>query len=135
MRVILDTNVLMSAVFFGGVPGRILEAWRDDRLALVFSPSIFDEYQRVGEILAARYSRLELEPILSLLLSEGILAPDSVLPEAVSSDLDDDKFLACALASNTSVLISGDKDLLEVTGYEGIEVLKPRDFVGRHLDL
>ena len=36
---------------------------------------------------------------------------------------------------DTNVLISGDKDLLEVTGYEGIEVLKPRDFVGRHLDL
>lgn len=134
MRVILDTNVLLSAVFFGGVPGRILEAWRDGSIALIFSPSIFEEYRRIGEILAGKYSGLELGPILALLLSEGILAPDSVLPEAVSPDPDDDKFLSCALASNTSVIVSGDTDLLDVTGYGGIEVLRPREFVERHLD-
>ncbi|MBI2403438.1 MAG: PIN domain-containing protein [Gemmatimonadetes bacterium] len=38
MRVVVDTNVLMSGVFFGGVPGRILEAWRDGKLTLVVSP-------------------------------------------------------------------------------------------------
>ena len=40
LRAILDTNVLLSGIFFGGVPGRLLTAWQDDRLALVLSPAI-----------------------------------------------------------------------------------------------
>lgn len=42
MRIVLDTNVFVSAVFFGGVPGRILEAWRDGRFHLVLSAEIAD---------------------------------------------------------------------------------------------
>jgi predicted nucleic acid-binding protein len=44
VRIVLDTNVFVSAVFFGGVPGRILEAWRDARLQLVLSAAILDEF-------------------------------------------------------------------------------------------
>jgi putative PIN family toxin of toxin-antitoxin system len=52
VRVVLDTNVLVSGVFFGGLPGRILEAWRDGKLTLIVSPAILDEYLRVGRVLA-----------------------------------------------------------------------------------
>jgi predicted nucleic acid-binding protein len=48
MKVVVDTNVLMSGVFFGGVPGRILEAWRDGKLTLVVSPPVLEEYHRAG---------------------------------------------------------------------------------------
>ena len=56
------------------------------------------------------------------------------LAEAVCSDPDDDKFLACAVATKTRLISSGDKHLLAVSGYRGITVLKPRDFVNRHLE-
>jgi predicted nucleic acid-binding protein len=46
----------------------------------------------------------------------------------------DDKFFACALASESKVIISGDNHLLDVSGYAGVEVLKPREFVDRYLD-
>jgi predicted nucleic acid-binding protein len=55
------------------------------------------------------------------------------LGESVCEDPDDDKFLACAPASECRVIISGDKHLLKVSGYEGIEVMKPREFVNSHL--
>jgi predicted nucleic acid-binding protein len=48
LRVILDTNVLLSGIFFGGVPGRLLTAWQEDRLALVLSPAILAEYHEAG---------------------------------------------------------------------------------------
>jgi predicted nucleic acid-binding protein len=48
-------------------------------------------------------------------------------------DPDDDKFFACALSSGSRVIISGDKHLLKASGYQGIEVLKPREFVDRYL--
>ncbi len=60
MRIVLDTNVFVSAVFFGGVPGRILEAWRDGRLQLVLSAAILDEYQRVGQALSTTSTRNEV---------------------------------------------------------------------------
>ena len=55
MRVVVDTNVLISGVFFGGVPSRILEAWRDEKFELVVSPGIVEEYRRVGEKLADQF--------------------------------------------------------------------------------
>jgi len=48
VKIVLDTNVVVSGVFFGGVPGRILSAWSAGKLALVLSPSILEEYRRVG---------------------------------------------------------------------------------------
>ncbi|HEY5732073.1 MAG TPA: hypothetical protein VIS72_18660 [Anaerolineales bacterium] len=55
------------------------------------------------------------------------------LKEPICEDPDDDKFFACALAGGSKIIISGDKYLLKVSGYEGIEVLKPRDFMDRYL--
>ena len=54
MKLILDTNVLVSGIFFGGVPGQILAAWADERVSLVLSPAILDEYARVGAELATK---------------------------------------------------------------------------------
>jgi uncharacterized protein len=54
VRVVVDTNVVMSGIFFGGVPGRLLEAWTVGRVELVLSPAILHEYRRVGAELAAK---------------------------------------------------------------------------------
>lgn len=133
MRVVLDTNVLVSGIFFGGPPGRILEAWRDGRVRLVVSAEILDEYQRVGRLLAGDYPGVDLEPVLALLAvhAEAVEAP--ALPEPVCDDPDDDKFLACALAASADVIISGDKDLVQLSGWRGVQVLRPRRFVDEHL--
>ena len=133
MRVVLDTNVLVSGVFFGGVPGRILEAWKAGAITLVVSPAIIDEYHRVGRLLAERYEGAELDPFLSLLAvhAEVVDAPD--LPEPVCEDPEDDKFLSCALAGAAPVVVSGDKHLRRVSGWKGIEVVAPRAFVGQHV--
>lgn len=137
MKVILDTNVVVSAIFFGGVPGRILDAWKGGRFTLVVSPDICEEYRRVAELLGPRFPGfdldLDLEPLLALILVRGTMVEDSPLPEPVSSDPDDEKFLACALSSKTSLIVSGDRHLLDVSGYRDIEVLEPRSFVDRFL--
>jgi putative PIN family toxin of toxin-antitoxin system len=128
VRIVLDTNVLVSAVFFGGVPGRILEAWRDGRLQMVLSVDILEEYQRVGQALASKYSGVDLNPFLNLLTVEAEIIEAPGLPAPVSADPDDDKFLACASAADVPIIVSGDRDLLEQNGWRGIRVLRPRQF-------
>jgi uncharacterized protein len=134
VRVVIDTNVLVSGVFFGGVPGRLLEAWRDGKLTLVVSPAILDEYHRVGVELAQRHEGVSLEPFLALLAVRGQVVDADSLPEPVCSDPDDDKFLACAVAGGASLVVSGDRALKEVSGWQGVEVIGPREFLERYLD-
>jgi putative PIN family toxin of toxin-antitoxin system len=134
VRVILDTNVVISAVFFGGVPGQILTAWHEGRLQLIVSPSILSEYRRVGAILSESHEGVDFEPFAALLAVHAFVvdAPDH-LAEPVCRDPNDDQFLACALAADVTCIISGEGDLLEVSGWNGIEVLRPRPFVTRYL--
>lgn len=133
MRIVLDTNVFISGVFFSGPPYEILKAWRENAVQVVMSPEIFDEYQRVGRVLAVEFPGVDLGEILELLLvhAELILAP--ALPGTVCDDPDDDKFLACAMAGECDVVVSGDRHLLRATGYGGVRVLSPREFLEVHL--
>jgi putative PIN family toxin of toxin-antitoxin system len=133
MRVVLDTNVFVSGVFFGGLPGRTLESWRDGKLEIVVSPQIIEEYVRVGEGLAARFPGVDLDPALDLVAASATLVPAPSLSEPASRDPDDDKFLACAVAARAEVVVSGDRDLLVVSPYGRISVLRPRDFVNDSL--
>lgn len=131
MRIILDTNVLVSGVFFSGPPSAILSAWREGRVALVVSPEILDEYQRVVTDLSSRFPVSAAGPILDLIATHAEVLSAPPLPQQVCDDPEDDKFLACAIAGDVSCVVSGDQHLLRKTGYAGIEVLTPREFLGR----
>jgi putative PIN family toxin of toxin-antitoxin system len=133
LRIVLDTNVIVSGVFFGGAPGRILEAWRDARVRPVLSVEIFEEYQRVGVELKTRYPGVDLEPFLALLGVHAEFVEAPALKKPVAEDPDDDKFLACAFAAGVPFIVSGDRDLLAQSGWRGIRVLKPRAFVEEYL--
>lgn len=129
MKVVVDTNVLVSGVFFGGMPSRILEAWRDKRIDVVVSPDILEQYRRVGEHLETQFTDVSLAPFLALLVMNAEIIEPPDLPEQVSRDSDDDKFIACALAGGCHVIISGDKDVLSISGYRGVKVVAPREFL------
>ena len=133
MKIILDTNVFVSGVFFTGLPYQILDAWRDGKIQIVVSPEILDEYSRVGEILAEHHPNIDLKPVLDYVIRNAEVYSAKPLPESVCEDPDDDKFFACAMASESAVIISGDKHLLKLSGYQNIEVLKPRDFLNKYL--
>lgn len=135
MRLILDTNVLVSGIFFGGVPGQILTAWADEQVSLVLSPAILDEYARVGAELAAKHSerRAALVAVLDLITVNATIVNATPLSTRVSADPADDVFLAAAISSGTRLIVSGDRHLLDVSGWQGIEVVKPREFLDRYL--
>lgn len=133
MRVVLDTNVLVSGILFTGPLHRVLLAWSEGRFELVFTSDIHEEYRRVAAELQQQFPRIDLAVALDLVLVNAHAFPPAALDSRVCADPDDDKFLACALASGAGTIVSGDKHLLDVTGYRGIEVLRPRAFVDRYL--
>ena len=115
MKVILDTNVLVSGIFFSGVPNDILTAWRDVKINFIISPEILDEYRRVGKEMENKFPGVEVAPFLELLAIEATMVAAKPLIKAVCTDPDDDKFLACAIASKANLICSGDKALLKTT--------------------
>lgn len=130
MKAVLDTNVLVSGIFFGGVPRAVLDAWADGRFELILSPSIIDEYVRTCDRLADTHPGLQYQPILAMVMGHGTLLPDTDAPAPITPDLDDDKFMLCARAGD-GVVVSGDRHLLTASGWGGVKVMKPREFLAR----
>jgi putative PIN family toxin of toxin-antitoxin system len=129
VKIVLDTNVFVSGVFFNGPPHHILQAWRDGKVQLVISPEILDEYSRVGEALSESFPAIDLRPILELVTVNADMISPAESAGPICDDLDDDKFFLCAISARCKLIVSGDKHLLAKSGYGGVQVLKPRDFV------
>ncbi len=133
MKIILDTNVFISGIFFSGPPSQILKAWQNSRLQIVLSQEILNEYQRVAESLVAKFPAIDILQIIELMTIHGQLIDVEGFDVSVCDDPDDNKFMECAIVGNSKIIISGDKHLLKVSGYQGIKVLKPREFVDSYL--
>ena len=133
MKIVLDTNVFISGIFFGGPPSQILQSWRKSQIKIVLTEQILEEYQRVGEELSAKYPSINIEPIIELFTIFGEFVETKGITETICEDLDDNKFIECAIASKSKLIVSGDKHLLKISGYKEIEVFKPRQFVDNYL--
>jgi putative PIN family toxin of toxin-antitoxin system len=133
VKIVLDTNVFVSGVFFSGPPYQILRAWKNQELQIVVSQEILDEYYRVGEELSAQFSETDLNPVLEFVATRAELIEAAKLDEVVCDDPDDDKFFECAIAGGANLIVSGDKHLLKISDYKGIKVVRPRQFVDEYL--
>jgi putative PIN family toxin of toxin-antitoxin system len=133
MKIVLDTNVFISGIFFGGPPAQILQSWRQSKVKIFLTEQILMEYQRVAEELSSRYPSVNIEPIIELFTIFGEFVETKGILETICEDSDDNKFIECAIASQSKLIVSGDKHLLKISGYKDIEVLKPRQFVDNYL--
>lgn len=129
MKVVLDTNVLISGIFFSGPPYQILKAWRDKRLTIVVTEDILLEYQRVSEELSKEFPNIQTNQILDLITMHAEVVDTKGIEIQICEDPDDNKFIECALASKSRFIVSGDNHLLKISGYSGIGVLTPRNYV------
>ena len=133
MRAVLDTNVFISGIFFSGPPYKVLRAWQDKKFRIVASPAILEEYQRVAEKLSSQHPGVDIQQIIDLLIAHADLVVPERLKGPVCEDPHDDKFIECAIAGKAEFIISGDKHLLKVSGYQGIEIISPRQFMEKYL--
>ncbi len=128
MRIVVDTNVIVSALVFGGLPRRVFEAVEGGLCEFYYSAEIERETRRVLHD-KFEWAEERLNRYLTVLWGLG----ERVMPQgrvnAVREDPDDNRILECALAARADVIISGDGHLLRLTAYEGIAILTPRAFL------
>lgn len=134
MRIVLDTNVLVSAFVSGkGAPAQILARCQAGELELLISPDSLAELRRVLTYPSLRkrfrYSDGQIEAYAAFLEQVAILLTPPVGVRAVPADADDDQFVALALAGQAQYLVSGDDHLLSVGQYQGVTILKPAAFL------
>lgn len=133
MRIILDTNVFISGIFFRGPPSQILKAWKNQNLQIVLSKQILDEYQVVADELSLQYPQINITPIIELVTIHGQFINTDGIDISICEDHDDDKFIECAIAGKCSIIVSGDKHLLKIKEYKSVKIIKPRDFIEKYL--
>lgn len=135
MRIVLDTNVVMSALLWRGPPYRLLEAIRQHpRLQLYSSPALLEE---LADVLTRPSASKQLSAIGKAardVLPDYIAAIELVEPTElprVVRDPDDDHVLACALAAQADLVVSGDKDLLVLGTYQDISIVAAAEALRR----
>ena len=138
MRVVTDTNVIVSALLWIGAPHDILVSAEETRLTLCVSPVLVQELLGVLErpkfaqrLRDLRVSAAELTAGYARLTH--VVIPQRV-PRIVATDMADDEVLACALAARAKYIFSGDSDLLRLRSYKQIPILSPTIFVRDVLD-
>ena len=136
MRIVADTNTVLSGLLWQGPPRRLLELTRERKVSLYTSLTLIAELAEViardkfaERVRAAGLSAAELVEDYERLAE--VVTPEP-LPAPVSRDPDDDHVLACALAAKAELIVSGDKrHLLVLTEYQGIPIRNASDALGQ----
>ena len=129
LRIVLDSNVVISGILFGGHPGLLLEHALDGSVECFLSLPILDEIREV-----LQRPKFGLSPDQALTLIEElhdlchIVTPKAKV-QAIAADPDDIMILECASAADAQVIVSGDSHLLDLGNWRGIRILAPSDFV------
>jgi putative PIN family toxin of toxin-antitoxin system len=126
---VIDTNVVISAILFGGGPGKLIDLWKKGHITPLITEEIMAEYIRV-----LAYPKFELsEEEINYIIHQEILPFFKVVksvsgPAIIKKDPDDDKFIQCAEVGNAKIIISGDRHLLALKSHHGIKILTPAQF-------
>lgn len=126
MRVVVDTNTVLSAFLWGGPPKAVLDAARAEQITLFSSAALLAELEEVlsRDKFAARIARIESTPATLLRQYRALInlvRPTAIAP--TSRDPDDDHVLACALGARAELIISRDNDLLDLGTFHAIRIL------------
>lgn len=128
MRIVADTNTVVSGLLWQGPERRLMDAARDQRITIVTSHSLLAELAEVlvREKLAARIRQagLSAKAIVEDYATIARVVVPAGMSQSVSRDPDDDEVIACALGGDADAIVSGDRDLLALGEHRGIPILK-----------
>lgn len=132
MKIVIDTNVLISGVFFGGFPRKVLSAIVEQKIIACATLEIINEYEEiVQEMIDRKQGHIHKTILSPLLMSMEIIEP--VTHVKMCRDPDDNKFLECAKDSHALYIVSGDNDLLIIGQYENVQIVTAKEFCEKFL--
>jgi uncharacterized protein len=135
VRVVLDTNVVLSALLWGGPPRQILEAVQAGVLDLYTTPALLLELEDVlhRPKFAARLEQANttVDALLAGLRALATVIEPAPIAPVIMEDPDDDAVLACAVAAGAAAIVSGDHHLQDVGEFQQIPIFTPTDFLAR----
>ena len=138
MRTVLDTDIVVSALIWGGTPFKLLQIAIDSDFELYTSPALLIELQEVlsREHLATRLLKQRNSVKSAIRLYRGATVPITPLtvPRVVPNDTDDDQVIAAALAARADLIVTGDSNLLMLHPWRGIQILNAADALQFALD-
>ncbi len=130
MRVVIDTNVVVSALFFGGKPEKLLQYAIRENVNAVVSKEIVDEYNELSLRMTSKYPEKQKRfPLDDFISTCSVVQPSRKI--TVCRDSDDNKFLECATEAKCLYVVSGDNDLLDLKSFEGVEIVTVAQFFER----
>ena len=129
LKVVLDTNVLISAILFGGKPRQILEKAIRGEIRLCLSEPILEELKGVLQRSKFDYSPEMIQVILTELTGISDFVNPSKTIDVVSQDPEDNRIVECAVEAGANYIITGDFHLLKLSRYRNIEVLNAGAFL------
>ena len=131
MKIVIDTNVIASAIFFGGRPKELIEHLVYRRVDAYASTEIISEYRETIEELSERYpNRPNNIPLTDILFTMKMVEPTTHVD--ICRDPDDNKFIDCAIDGGCIYIVSGDKDLLSLKSYRDIEIVTVSEFLTKY---
>ena len=136
VKIVADTNTLLSGLLWRGAPAGLLEMVELRRASLVMSPDLIFELRDVlsRKKLAARIRQIETSaPELAAKLARHIqiVNPSIISQPSNLRDADDLPVLACAAAAKADAIVTGDKDLLVLKSFHGIPIMTVREVLER----
>ncbi|MBM3342990.1 MAG: putative toxin-antitoxin system toxin component, PIN family [Betaproteobacteria bacterium] len=129
MRLVLDTNTVISGLLWNGPPRKLLDAAISGNVELHTSAVLVTElrdvlaYPRFAQRLTV--SNESVDRCVERYLSIAALTASATIDGAVIADPDDDHVIACALAAQADLIVSGDSHLLNLKHYQNIRIVKP----------
>lgn len=131
MKVVIDTNVFVASFLTpAGIPRKIIDLWKEGRIMLCLCAEIIEEYINVISRFGLENEK-ELQELLEVFrrkVNIHFVTIDRKL-KLVAADPEDDKFVECALSAHATVVVSGDRHLLDVKRYKSIRILSPSQFI------
>ena len=130
MRIVLDTNVFISGIFWeGNFCSKIIDKWRKGIFQLVSSPKLVEELVETLRSFKISMPEEMIQEWKNLIIETSIMVDPIVAVKAVKDDPEDDKFVEAAVYGEADFIVSQDKHLLKLKEYNKIKILKPEEAI------